>query len=380
MWKHLASSFLTFAVVALFLVAGVITWGVREYAAPGPLQQSVCLRVPAGGSFGRAAENLGEQGAISSVTLFNLMADYRDMRSQLKQGAFLIAPGSSMEQITDQITRGGASTCGAQVVYVVSVNDFSARVRELDPETGRYGEVARFNPAAEDAVPAEYTTALAEGDVQLTVQVVEGTTVWQVVNSLNAMDVLEGDVTDLPPEGTLAPDSYEIRRGTAVADLLAQMRTRQDNILQTAWAARADDLPVTTPEEALILASIIEKETGVPDERGEVAAVFVNRLRQGMRLQTDPTVIYGVTEGRGVLGRGLRRSELDTPTPWNTYTIPALPPTPIANPGRASIEAALNPPTSPYIFFVADGTGGHAFATTLDEHNRNVARWRALGN
>ena len=137
-------------------------------------------------------------------------------------------------------------------------------------------------------------------------------------------------------------------------------------------------MPARTPEEALILASIIEKETGQPEERRQVASVFVNRLNQGIRLQTDPTVIYGVTGGQGVLGRGLRRSELDRETPYNTYRIAGLPPTPIANPSRASIEAALNPDETPYIFFVADGTGGHAFAETLDEHNRNVAAWRRI--
>jgi UPF0755 protein len=139
-----------------------------------------------------------------------------------------------------------------------------------------------------------------------------------------------------------------------------------------------DGLPIETPEEALVLASIIEKETSVPEERRRVAAVFVNRLRQGMRLQTDPTVIYGVTNGQGVLGRGLRQSELQRETPWNTYVISGLPPTPIANPGLDSLLAALDPEDSDYIFFVADGTGGHAFARTLDEHNRNVAVWRRI--
>ena len=145
-----------------------------------------------------------------------------------------------------------------------------------------------------------------------------------------------------------------------------------------AWQDRAEGLPIDTPEELLILASIIEKETGVPEERGQVASVFVNRLNRGMRLQTDPTVIYGVTEGRGVLGRGLRQSELRAATPWNTYVIEGLPPTPIANPGTASLEAAARPLETPYVFFVADGTGGHVFAETLAEHNRNVAEWRRI--
>ena len=156
------------------------------------------------------------------------------------------------------------------------------------------------------------------------------------------------------------------------------MQTAQELILEEAWVNRVDDLPYETPEEALIMASIIEKETGVPEERRQVASVFVNRLNQGMRLQTDPTVIYGITNGEGVLGRGLRRSELDRATPYNTYQIDGLPPTPIANPGRASIEAALDPAETDFVFFVADGSGGHAFAVTLAEHNENVARWRQI--
>jgi UPF0755 protein len=148
--------------------------------------------------------------------------------------------------------------------------------------------------------------------------------------------------------------------------------------LNAAWESRQEGLPLASPEELLILASIVEKETGVAEERGLVASVFVNRLNQGMRLQTDPTVIYGVTKGQGVLGRGLRQSELRKVTPWNTYVIQGLPPTPIANPGKESLEATANPPASEFLFFVADGSGGHAFAANLDEHNRNVARWREI--
>jgi UPF0755 protein len=157
------------------------------------------------------------------------------------------------------------------------------------------------------------------------------------------------------------------------------MAAAQTRILDAAWEARADGLPLESKEEALILASIVEKETGVPEERRQVASVFINRLNQGMRLQTDPTVIYGITLGEGNgLGRGIRQSELRRRTPYNTYVIDGLPPTPIANPGRLAIEAALNPDDTPYIFFVADGTGGHAFAVTIADHNRNVAEWRKI--
>ena len=156
------------------------------------------------------------------------------------------------------------------------------------------------------------------------------------------------------------------------------MEASQTERLAAAWEDRSDGLPYETPEEALIMASIVEKETGVAAERPQVASVFVNRLEAGMRLQTDPTVIYGITNGQGVLGRGIRQSELRAETPYNTYVITGLPPTPIANPGLASIEAALHPANTDYLFFVADGSGGHAFAETLEEHNRNVAKWREI--
>ena len=193
-----------------------------------------------------------------------------------------------------------------------------------------------------------------------------------------ALDVLEGAVAELPPEGTLAPDSYELRVGQTRASIVEEMQRRQTAIVAEAWANRSEGLPFDTPEEMLTLASIIEKETGVAGERGMVASVFVNRLNEGMRLQTDPTVIYGITEGKGVLGRGLRQSELRGATPYNTYVINGLPPTPIANPGAAAIQAAVAPEDTDFLFFVADGTGGHAFAETLAEHNANVAKWRQI--
>jgi UPF0755 protein len=217
----------------------------------------------------------------------------------------------------------------------------------------------------------------AQADTRYRIAVAEGVTSWQVMESLNNIDLLTGEITR-PAEGSLAPDSYEVRAGDSRASVVARMQEAQEVLLAAAWESRAEDVPLDSAEELLILASIIEKETGVPEERRQVASVFANRLDRGMRLQTDPTVIYGVTEGVGVLGRGLRQSELRRETAWNTYVIQGLPPTPIANPGRASLEAAANPDQTPYIFFVADGTGGHAFATTLAEHNQNVARWRKI--
>lgn len=377
MWRHIASNALTFIIVGLFLLAGVVAWGTREYSAAGPLEQAICLRVESGSNMRAVSQNLAAQRAVSSPTIFRLGADYSERSRDLKAGSFLVPERASMEQIVDIVTRGGQSTCGTQVVYRVGVNQTRVEVRELDPATSRFVVLAQFDPVVEEA-PEEYSQMRERTDTRYNVIVAEGVTSWQVVNALNAFEVLAGEVTEIPPEGSLAPDSYEVTPGVAASSIIDRMTSAQSRILAEAWAERAEGLPLASPEEALILASIVEKETGVPTERRQVASVFVNRLERGMRLQTDPTVIYGVTEGRGVLGRGLRQSELRGETPWNTYVIEGLPPTPIANPGRASIEAALNPDTTPFVFFVADGTGGHAFAETLDEHNRNVARWRVI--
>lgn len=377
MWRSLASNMLTVLVVMLFLLGGVILWGKSQYTSEGPLESAICLRVPSGTNMTRVSRNLAEQGAISSDAMFRIGARYADKTSQLKAGSYLLQPGVSMAEITDQITRGGASSCGTEIVYRVGVTRVLAEVRELDPATNSFVERAEFVPGT-DEVPAIYNEKKAEADTRYRIALAEGVTSWQVVESLKAMDILQGDSGERPAEGLLAPDSYEVAPGDNRADILAEMQERQILRINAAWEARSDRAAVNSPEEMLILASIIEKETGVAEERPEVAAVFTNRLNRGMRLQTDPTVIYGVTKGEGVLGRGLRQSELRRATPWNTYVIEGLPPTPIANPGLASLQAAVNPADSDYIFFVADGTGGHAFAVTLEEHNRNVAKWRQI--
>jgi UPF0755 protein len=377
MWRNIASSAITFMVVALFLVGGVIVWGKSQYTVEGPLDQAICLQVDRGSNMKRVSVQLADQGAVSSAGLFRVGADYSDKARSLKAGSYLIHSGASMESIVDTVTKGGANTCGTEVVYRIGINRMSVLVRELDPATSRYVEKAQFNPA-EDDVPAIYAQTKAKADTRFRVAMAEGVTSWQVVESLKGMDVLEGKVAEVPAEGALGPDSYEIKQGDSRADVLARMEATQQRWIAEAWEARDTSVPVNSPEELLILASLIEKETGVARERRQVASVFVNRLNKGMKLQTDPTVIYGITKGEGILGRGLRRSELRAETPWNTYVIPALPPTPIANPGRASLLAAGDPDDTPYIFFVADGTGGHAFAVTLDEHNANVAKWRKI--
>ena len=377
MWRHIASNALSLFVVVLFLAGGVILWGVNQYESEGPLARAICLKVAPGSNMTRVANQLVDEGAISSRAIFRMGADYTDKAGQLKAGSFLINEKASMEQIVDTVTASGQSTCGTEVVYRVGVNRLSVQVRELDPEVNRFVERAVFNPA-EDEAPEAYANAKEGADTRFRIAIAEGVTSWQIVTSLRDIDVLSGAVPEIPPEGALAPDSYEVSPRDERGALVAQMAEAQEARLSTAWENRRDGLPYETAAEALIMASIIEKETGQPEERGQVASVFVNRLERGMRLQTDPTVIYGITRGEGVLGRGLRQSELRRETPWNTYVIDGLPPTPIANPGVASIEAALNPDATDYIFFVADGTGGHAFATTLAEHNQNVARWRAI--
>ena len=377
MWRSLASNMLTILVVAALGVAGVIGWGQQQYVAEGPLSDPVCLQVPSGSTMDRVAANLTEMGAISNETVYKIGSEYSGKNPRLKAGSFLIDEGASMAEILDEITGDGVSTCGTQIIYRVSVNRQVKQVRSLNPETQAFEIAAEFDPAV-DEDPAPYTEALSDVGTELSIVFAEGVTSWQVVNALNVSDWFEGEVDELPAEGSLAPDGYDVRVGTVRSELLTAMEDAQSIRLQEAWEARADDAPVESPEEALILASIIEKETAVADERPLVASVFANRLRQGIKLQTDPTVIYGITKGEGVLGRGIRQSELRRETPWNTYVIEGLPPTPIANPGKAAIEAALNPATSDYIFFVADGTGGHAFAVTLDEHNANVAKWREI--
>ena len=377
MWRSIASNALTLFIVALVVVAGVLAWGREAFNGPGPLTQAICFKVERGASLSAVSRSLAEEGAIEDARVFRIGADYSDRAEGLKFGSYLLEPASSMAGVLEVLTAGGQSTCGREVNFRIGVAAADVVLRELDPETNRYVEVVKFDPAV-DALPAEYLAAKEEAGLRWRITLAEGVTSWQVVDALKRADFMEGAVDAVPPEGSLAPDSYEVDKGADRATLLAEMTTRQTRILADLWAARAEGLPYDTPEQALVMASIVEKETGIAEERKQVASVFINRLAQNMRLQTDPTVIYGITKGEGVLGRGLRQSELRRETPWNTYVIDGLPPTPIANPGALSIEAALNPDTTPFIFFVADGTGGHAFAVTLEEHEANVTKWRAI--
>ncbi|TCP61916.1 UPF0755 protein [Rhodovulum bhavnagarense] len=377
MWRSLASNALTLFVVLLVLAGGVVMWGKRQYTTSGPLESAICLRVEPGSNMTRLSGELAASGAISNPTLFRLGADYTDKAHLLKAGSFLVQPGASMEEIVDIVTRGGRSTCGTELNFRIGVTRAEVMIRELDPETSRYVEVLAFDPADEKA-PDEYQRYRGLDDLRYRITLAEGVTSWQVIEELKSADFLSGEVSLLPAEGSLAPDSYEVAEGDDRAELIAEMQARQADTLDRLWATRREGLPLASKQEALTLASIVEKETGIAEERPLVASVFINRLRQGIRLQTDPTVIYGLTQGKAPLGRGIRQSELRRQTPYNTYVIDGLPPTPIANPGSASIAAVLDPARSEYLFFVADGTGGHAFAETLAEHNRNVARWRQI--
>jgi UPF0755 protein len=211
---------------------------------------------------------------------------------------------------------------------------------------------------------------------QLTIP--EGLTSEQIVARLLDDDILSGNIKEIPREGSLLPDTYNFNRGMTREQIIQRMQQAQQRVLKEVWDRHSPDLPIKTPEQLVVLASLVEKETGKPEERTRVAAVFVNRLKQRMRLQSDPTIIYGLVGGKGTLGRPIMKSEIEQPTPYNTYQIDGLPPGPIANPGRASLEAVANPARTRELYFAADGTGGHAFAETYEQHQRNVARLRAM--
>src|ERR1700710_560189 len=244
--------------------------------------------------------------------------------------------------------------------------------------------------ASSDLKPGEYEfrknaslrdviATIVEGKVvQHAVTIPEGLTSGQIVTRLTDNDIFAGSVREVPREGTLLPETYKFPRGTPREQVIQRMQQTQKRVLAEIWERRNPDIPIKSPEALVTLASIVEKETGKADERSRVAAVFSNRLRQKMKLQSDPPIIYGLAGGTGTLGRPIKRSEIQQPSPYNTYVVDGLPPGPIANPGRASLEAAANPARTRDLFFVADGTGGHAFTETYDQHQKNVAKLRAM--
>ena len=220
---------------------------------------------------------------------------------------------------------------------------------------------------------------IVEGKVvQHAITIPEGLTSEQIVARLSDNDIFAGSVREIPREGTLLPETYKFPRGTTRDQVIQRMQQTQKRVLAEIWERRNPDIPIKSPEQLVTLASIVEKETGRADERSRVAAVFTNRLRQKIKLQSDPTIIYGLVGGKGTLGRPIKRSEITQPSPYNTYVIEGLPPGPISNPGRASLEATANPARTRDLFFVADGTGGHTFTETYDAHQKNVAKLRAM--
>ncbi|RZJ44912.1 MAG: endolytic transglycosylase MltG [Brevundimonas sp.] len=311
------------ATFSLFLIAGLaVAWSV--FYGPGPSARqgdSTVVTLSSGSGVSAIAAQLRAAGVIRSTDMFKAAATLTGADRRLRAGEYEVPTKASLNNVI------GLLTSGRVVRHFVTL-------------------------------PEGWSSA-------------------QAIDILMKEAILTGPTPEVPEEGSLWPDTYEITRGETRSEVIARMQHAMDENLAVLWAGRSQATVVRSPEEAVVLASIVEKETGLAAERPRVAAIFTNRLRSGMRLESDPTIVYGITQGRP-LGRGIRRSELDRQTPWNTYQIDGLPPTPIANPGKEAIKAVLNPPTTGELFFVADGTGGHAFARTYDEHLANVARWRAI--
>jgi UPF0755 protein len=315
----------TFIFLMACLVVGAYYWAKVKFDQPGPAATSTVVVIPRGEGVSAIAERLQRDGVIADRRIFMtsiLYFMYLKGQRTLKAGEYEFPKHASVRQVLDTLVEGKS---------------------------------------------IEHKVTLAEG-----------LTSYQIVQKLLAHPELKGEIAEVPPEGTLLPDTYKFGRSDTRQDIVERMQAAQKKFLAKVWETRAEDIVVRTPEEALILASIVEKETGRADERTLVAAVFRNRLKKNMRLQSDPTIIYGLVGGKGALDGPILREDLDRETAYNTYKINGLPPTPIANPGRASIEAVLRPANSKDLYFVADGTGGHVFAATLDEHNKNVFKWRKI--
>jgi len=307
----------------LILAAGaVIYFGKQKLEAAGPLDRDRSVVIESRKGVRDIADTLKREGVIDQTLPFIAGAILLGVKEDLKAGEYVFEARTSMAKVLQTMVEGRS--------------------------------------------------------VQYSITIPEGLTSQQIVQRLRDSNVLTGDIAAVPPEGSLLPETYKITRGMTREQALQRMANAHKRLLDDIWAKRAPDLPVKTPEELVTLASIVEKETGKADERARVAGVFVNRLKKKMRLQSDPTIIYGLMKGKGPLGRPLLKVEMDEPNPYNTYQIDGLPPGPIANPGRASLEATAHPMKSNELYFVADGTGGHVFSDSLDEHNRNVSHWRNI--
>jgi UPF0755 protein len=317
------NAIITIILVLMIGVGGAYVYGKKLIEAPGPLLEDKIVNIPARAGKRDIADTLQREGVID-VNPWAFIGSVFALRasSELKPGEYSFQKNASLRDVIATIVEGKV--------------------------------------------------------VQHAVTIPEGLTSEQILARLSDNDIFSGSLREIPREGTLLPETYKFPRGTSREQVIQRMQQTHKRILAEIWERRNPEIPVKSPEQLVTLASIIEKETGKADERSRVAAVFVNRLRQKMKLQSDPTIIYGLVGGKGTLGRPIKRSEIQQPSPYNTYVVEGLPPGPIANPGRASLEAAANPARTRDLFFVADGTGGHTFTETYDQHQKNVAKLRTL--
>ncbi len=307
------------------LAVGVGAWGWYNFTATGPNQQSATVMIAKGLSRPQISRLLQDKGIISDARILSAAAAANALRGRyIRPGEYKFEPGVSIRDVLAILQSGRT------VTYKITI-------------------------------PEGWTSEMA-------------------VLRLRENDVLQGDISAVPPEGTVIASTINFERGNAREEILRKLREAQTQLIDEIWSRKPANSLLKSKAEMVTLASIVEKETGKADERPIIAAVFLNRLRAGIKLQSDPTIIYGLVGGKGKLDRPLTRADIDGSTPYNTYVIAGLPPGPIATPGRASLEAVINPATVDFIYFVADGTGGHAFAKTLEEHNANVAKWRKLEN
>ena len=314
------SGLLTFVLLGALATVGALAWLLKESRSPGPLGADKVVMIVREDDGGSIADQLERAGVIDSALWFNLLTLLDG--NGLKRGEYEFKAGVSMNELENQL--------------------------------------------------------IAHHVVMYKLTIPEGLTSEQIVQRLRDNDVLVGDVKEIPREGSLMPDTYSFERGYTRLSVLSRMAKMQTKAIEEVWKGRAPDLPIKSPGEMVTLASIVEKETGKADERSHVAGVFVNRLEKHMRLESDPTIVYGLALGKGTLGRSITKADLNQSTPYNTYIIDGLPPGPICNPGRAALEAVANPARSKDLYFVADGTGGHVFAETFDQHLKNVAHWRQI--
>ncbi|MBM3609752.1 MAG: endolytic transglycosylase MltG, partial [Alphaproteobacteria bacterium] len=316
------SGFLSFLMIAALFGLGGLSYLSSRLATPGPLENDRVIYIAPRTEVVEIIEQLAKAKVIDQPTLMKGTLMVERKWNRVRSGEYLFKKQASLNDVIETLV------AGRQVMHSITIP--------------------------------------------------EGLTSEQIVERLRANEVLAGDIRDIPAEGSLLPETYRVPRGMSRSALLRKMQEDQTRLLDRLWAKRSSELPLRSRFELVTMASIVEKETGRSDERTRVAGVFYNRLRRGMRLQSDPTIVYGLVGGKGTLGRPIQRDEIRRPTAYNTYVIPALPPGPIANPGRASLEAAINPSRTNDLFFVANGAGGHTFAETLEQHNRNVARWRVI--